>query len=117
MIICKNPFDSSIAAIKAVKEALSGVKRITLFVFDVNLQYRIATSQGKTNNTKDVAFLGVYNDTVLAVFDKEEEQCTICFREVKEGYSVVNTSKLISIPILRDEILICSLQVENDCEE
>jgi hypothetical protein len=44
MISCKNPFDSSIAALKACKEAVTGVKRITLFVFDVNLQHFITKS-------------------------------------------------------------------------
>lgn len=44
MINCKNPFDSSIAALKACKEAITGIKRITLFVFDIDLQHFIAKS-------------------------------------------------------------------------
>ena len=42
LVNCKNPFDTSIATIKACKDVLGGVKRVTLFAFDVNLQYNIA---------------------------------------------------------------------------
>lgn len=54
---------------------------------------------------------------MFAIFDQESDYCAPCFREYQDGFKCQFTNKMLSIPVVEDETLLFTLQLECDSKE
>lgn len=116
MIHAKFPIDCALSIIHSCKDAFKQANRVTLFIVDSVMQAIMLKGQKKmARHYKPFSIEDTPSGVVHAVFDQDCEQCTPYFRDYKTGSTLLFTQKVISIPVVENDVLYFTLQIETDC--